>query len=74
MKRNAVPMNLDHARATKVRALEAQLLLLVPMKRPKLAQAVRAEAWPAGAFEEAVTRAVKQGKILELPLDWLRAA
>jgi hypothetical protein len=60
--------------ATEIRALEAQLLLVGPMKRPTLAQAVRADSWSVGTFDEAVAQAVREGKILELPLNWFRAA
>ncbi|HWC84899.1 MAG TPA: hypothetical protein VG388_00070 [Solirubrobacteraceae bacterium] len=56
-----------------IRALEANLLFIGPMKRGRLARAVHAESWPDGAFDEAVRQAVRQGKIRELPLDWLKA-
>lgn len=59
--------------ATEIRALEAQLLLVEPMKRPMLAQAVRADSWSVGTFDEAVAQAVRQGKILGLPLNRFRA-
>jgi hypothetical protein len=60
--------------ATEIRALEASLLLIGPMKRAKLSEAVHADTWPDGTFDEAVRQAVKQGRISELLLDWLRVA
>jgi hypothetical protein len=60
--------------AAVIRVLEANLLFTGPMKRTKLARAVRADSRPHGTFDEAVRQAVRQGKIHELPRDWLTAA
>ncbi len=46
----------------------------VPMPRRSLAKASQVDRWREGAFEEAVKEGIAQGKLRELPLDWIESA
>ncbi|MBV9818988.1 MAG: hypothetical protein JOZ07_11655 [Solirubrobacterales bacterium] len=72
----AHPLVTDRHRATVVadmRRLERRLLQIGPMSEAKLAEAVQAERWREGTFEEAVREGVRQGRLRKLALGWIEA-
>lgn len=60
--------------AAEVRRLQRALRAVGPMPRRTLAKESQVDRWREGAFEEAVKEGIAQGKLRELPLDWIESA
>ena len=53
--------------------MERALRVFGPMRREALAEAVRAQNWRDGTFQEAVREGLRRGTLSRLPLGWLKA-
>lgn len=58
---------------SETRRLERVLRVFGPMRRDALADAVRAQRWRDGTFQEAVRGGLRRGTLSRLPLGWLKA-
>lgn len=70
-----VPRDGRHHHASvsaEVRKLERSLRAIGPMPRSMLARVSRANSWREGSFEEAVQAGLREGRLKELPLGWLK--
>lgn len=64
-----------HACVTaETRKLERSLRAIGPMPRSMLARVTHADTWREGSFEEAVREGLRDGRLTELPLGWLKVA
>lgn len=62
-----------HATVTaETRKLERSLRAIGPMPRTMLARVTQANSWREGSFEEAVKEGIREGRLEELPLGWLK--
>lgn len=71
----ALPVGGHHQASVtaEVRKLERSLRAIGPMPRSMLARVARAGSWREGSFEEAVQAGLREGRLKELPLGWLKA-